>query len=66
MWPFELWFSQSICPVIGLLGHIIALFLAFLGAPILFSTVAASIYICRIWKNGTDEPTSRAGTETQT
>ena len=26
---FELWFSQSICPVVGLLGHMVILFLVF-------------------------------------
>ena len=27
---FELWFSQGICPVVGLLGHMVILFLVFL------------------------------------
>ena len=27
---FELWFSQGICPGVGLLGHMVALFLVFL------------------------------------
>ena len=27
---FHLWFSQSICPVAGLLGHMVVLFLVFL------------------------------------
>ena len=27
---FQLWFSQGICPVVGLLGHMIVLFLVFL------------------------------------
>ena len=27
---FELWFSQGICPVVGLLGHVVVLFLDFL------------------------------------
>ena len=27
---FELWFSQGICPVVGLLGHMVVLFLIFL------------------------------------
>ena len=27
---FELWFSQGICPVVGLLGHTVILFLVFL------------------------------------
>ena len=26
---FELWFSQGICPVVGLLGHMVVLFLFF-------------------------------------
>ena len=26
---FELWFSQGICPVVGLLGHIVVLVLVF-------------------------------------
>ena len=26
---FELWFSQDICPVVGLLGHMVDLFLVF-------------------------------------
>ena len=26
---FELWFSQGICPVVGLLGHMVVLFLVF-------------------------------------
>ena len=26
---FELWFSQGICPVVGLLGHVVFLFLVF-------------------------------------
>ena len=27
---FQIWFSQGICPVVGLLGHMIVLFLVFL------------------------------------
>ena len=30
MCPFELWFSQGICPVVGFLGHMVVLFLVFL------------------------------------
>ena len=26
---FELWLSQSVCPVVGLLGNMVVLFLAF-------------------------------------
>ena len=29
-WLFELWFSQGICPVVELLGHMVVLFLVFL------------------------------------
>ena len=29
MCPFQLWFPQSICPVVGLLGHLIVLFSSF-------------------------------------
>ena len=42
---FELWFSQGICPVVGLLARIVVLFLVFYGNSILFSIVAVSIYI---------------------
>ena len=34
---FELRFSLGICPVVGLLGHMVILFLAFKGTSILFS-----------------------------
>ena len=37
---FQLWFSQSICSVVGLLGHIVVLPLVFKGIFILFSIVA--------------------------
>ena len=30
MCPFQLWFPQSMCPVVGLLGHLIVLFSSFL------------------------------------
>ena len=41
----ELWFSQGICQVVGLLGHMVVLFLVFKGLSTLFSIVAVSIYI---------------------
>ena len=41
----QLWLSQSICPIMGLLGHMVVLFLVFKGISILFSVVAVSIYI---------------------
>ena len=42
---FQLWFPQGICPVVGLLGHMVVLLLLFKGTSILFSMVAVSIYI---------------------
>ena len=45
MTVFELWFSQGICLVVGLLGHMVVLFSVFKGTSILFSIVALSIYI---------------------
>ena len=42
---FQFWFPHSICPVVGLLGHRVVLFLVFQGLSILFSIVAVSIYI---------------------
>ena len=38
-------FSLYIHPVVGLLGHMVALFLVLQGTSILFSIVAVSIYI---------------------
>ena len=37
--------SQDICSVVGLLTHLVALFLVFQGISTLFSIVAASVYI---------------------
>ena len=42
---FELWFSPSICPGVGFLGHMVVLFLAFWGTSIIFSIMALPIYI---------------------
>jgi len=42
---FELWYSQGICLIVGLLDHMVVLFLVFWGTSILFSIVAISIYI---------------------
>ena len=42
---FRLWFSQGICPVVGLLGHTVALFLVFKEIFILFFIEAVLIYI---------------------
>ena len=41
---FELWFSQGKCPVMGLLDHMVVLFLVFKKSPYC-SIVAVSIYI---------------------
>ena len=49
---FDLWFSLGICPVVGLLGHVIDLFLVFKGTSILFSIVAISSYIPNNNTNG--------------
>ena len=45
MYLFKLWFSLGICLGVGLLDHIVVIFLVFKGTSILFSTVAVSIYI---------------------
>ena len=45
MYPLELWFSQGICPVVGLLSHMVDLLLVFKEISRLFSLVAVSIYI---------------------
>ena len=42
---FQLCFFQGIHPVVGLLGHMVVLFLVFSGISILFFIVAVSIYI---------------------
>ena len=38
-------FSQCMCWVVGLLGHMVDLFLVFKGISILFSIMAVSVYI---------------------
>ena len=45
MYLFELWFSRDICLGMGLLDHMVALFLVFKGTSILFSIVAVPVYI---------------------
>ena len=42
---FQFWFPQGIHLGVGLLGHIVVLFLVFKGISILSSAVAVSIYI---------------------
>ena len=41
----QFWFPQGVCLVMGLLGHVVVLFLFFKGISILSSIVAVSIYI---------------------
>ena len=41
----QLWLPQSICPIMGLVGHMVVLFSVFKGISLLFSIVAVSIYI---------------------
>ena len=45
MYFFELWFSYTIYPVVGLLGYMVVLFLDFKEIFIPFSIMAVSIYI---------------------
>ena len=45
MCHLESWFSQGICPVVGLLDHVAALFLVFKGISIEFTILAVPIYI---------------------
>jgi len=45
MYLFELEFCLDICPGVGLLDHMVILFLAFWGTSILFSVAVAPIYI---------------------
>ena len=41
----QFWFPHGMCLVVGLLGHMVVLFLVFKGITITFSTVAISIHI---------------------
>ena len=45
MYLFELEFSLDICPGLGLLDHMVILFLVFWGTSRLFSIVSTAIYI---------------------
>ena len=42
---FQLWFSQCVCLVVGLLGHMVVLFLVFKGIFILCFMLFVSVYI---------------------
>ena len=41
---FELWFSPDICPGVGLLDHMVILYLVFKGTSILFSILVINLY----------------------
>ena len=45
MCHFQFWFPQGICLEVGLLGHMVVLFLVFKGLSILSFIMAGSIYI---------------------
>ena len=45
MCVFQFWFPQGICLGVGLLGHMVVLFLVFKGISIPSSIVALSVYI---------------------
>ena len=45
MYLFKLWFPPDICPGVGLLEHMVAVFLVFKGTSKLFSIVDVPIYI---------------------
>ena len=42
---FKVWFSPDICPGVGLLDHMVALLLLFLGTSMLFSIMAEPVYL---------------------
>ena len=42
---FKLWFSLNISPGVGLLDHMVVVFLFFKGSSMLFSIVVVPIYI---------------------
>ena len=44
MYLFELWFSPDICPGVGLLDHMVILYLVFKGTSILFSILVINLY----------------------
>ena len=45
MYLLELWLSQGVCLVVGLLGHMVDLFLVLQEISILFSIMAISVNI---------------------
>ena len=44
MYLLEFWFSPDICPEVGLLGHMVVLFVIFYGTSILFFILVVPIY----------------------
>ena len=44
MYLFKLWLSLDICPGVGLLGHMVVLFLVFEGTSILLSAIAGPTF----------------------
>ena len=46
---FELWFSQGICLVVGLLDHMVVLLLVFKGTSVLLSLMFVSVGEKRGW-----------------
>ena len=58
---FSIWFPQGICPVVGLLDHMPALWLYQFTFPsamqenYLFSTSSPAVIVCRLFDNGNSE-----------
>ena len=46
---FELWFSQGICLVVGLLDHMVVILLVFKGTSVLLSLMVVSVGEKRGW-----------------
>ena len=61
MYLFQSWFSWGICLVVGLLAHMVVLFLVFKGIPTSSSIVAVSIYIPTINARGFPFPNILSG-----
>jgi len=48
MYLLELWFSPGLCSGVGLLGHMVVLFLIFWGTSILFSIVPVPVSVLQV------------------
>ena len=46
---FELWFSRGICPVVGLLGHVVVLFLVFVFFLIFYFILFIFFWLCCVF-----------------